>query len=50
MDVYTFVMNPEELIKFAYVARRERGLENYYQRIINKSHLNQIREYVKGGR
>lgn len=49
IDMYSFVINPKELIKFAYVARRERGQEKFYQRIINKDRLDKIKEYIKSG-
>lgn len=49
INMYSFVINPKELIKFAYVARRERGQEKFYQRIINKDRLDKIKEYIKSG-
>ena len=49
IDMYSFVINPKELIEFAYVARRERGMERFYQRIINKDRLDKIKEYIKKG-
>jgi DNA sulfur modification protein DndB len=47
--MYSFLIDPRELIKFSYVARRERGSERYYQRIIKKERLGKIREYLNGG-
>lgn len=47
--MYNFLIDPKELIKLAYVARRERGEEKYYQRIIKKDRLNKIKEYIDSG-
>ncbi len=47
--MYSFLIDPRELIKFSYVARRERGSEKYYQRIIKKDRLGKIREYLNQG-
>lgn len=49
-DVYTFYMKPDELLKISYVARREIGNEQYYQRMVNESRLKNISDFInKGG-
>ena len=47
--MYTFLIEPKELLKVTYVARREVGGKNFYQRIIKKERLNRIREYINRG-
>jgi|GEM_PF-1041088 len=47
--VYTFLMNPRALLEVSFVARRERGSEQYYQRIINEERLGKIAAYIKQG-
>lgn len=42
--VYQFFIDPKKLLQVSYVARRERGIEQYYQRLIKK---NRIRDIVK---
>ncbi len=49
VNMYNFVMNPKDLLKFAYVARREIAKERYYQRIINKKSLENITKYINDG-
>ena len=49
VNVYNFVMNPKDLLEVAFVARREIGIERYYQRIIQKERLSRIAKYVEGG-
>ena len=44
--MYTFMVNPHELLEVAYVARRETRNERFYQRIVNKEKLKKIAEYV----
>lgn len=47
VNVYNFVINPKDLLEVAYVARREKGKERYYQRIINKNRLTKIAKYIE---
>lgn len=47
--LFSFFARPSELLKFAYVARREVGHEQYYQRMVKKSRLKSISEYVASG-
>lgn len=52
-NVYTFVMNPKDLLEVSYVARRTggQGKERFYQRIIDKDRLLNIARYIeKGGK
>jgi len=49
MNMYNFVMNPKDLLEVAYVARREKGSERYYQRMIDKERLNKITKYIESG-
>lgn len=47
---YLFWCIPQELLKVAYVARRESGREKYYQRMLSAPRLKKIAEFVnKGG-
>lgn len=48
-NIYTFIMNPKELLEVAYVARRERKDERYYQRTIDKKRLSKISSYIEKG-
>ncbi|RKY38257.1 MAG: hypothetical protein DRP72_02140 [Candidatus Omnitrophota bacterium] len=48
-EVYFFFSYPEELLKISYVARRERGEENYYQRLVTKDRLLKIKEFIEKG-
>lgn len=48
--VYLFWCEPHELFKIAYVARRESGLEHYYQRLLKKQRLTDIRKYIDKGK
>ncbi|MDQ5825663.1 MAG: DGQHR domain-containing protein [Chloroflexota bacterium] len=46
---YTFSINPEYLLKISYVSHRTKGKAsdvNTYQRMLTKSRLNQIRQYI----
>jgi DGQHR domain-containing protein len=46
---YTFSITPEYLLKIAYVSHRTKGKASdvhTYQRMLNKSRLNRIREYI----
>lgn len=49
-NAYSFSVNPKELTKYCYVARREHGESDYYQRIIDSSRLSKVAAYIdKGG-
>ncbi|MFH1376959.1 MAG: DGQHR domain-containing protein, partial [Candidatus Woesearchaeota archaeon] len=48
-NVYTFVMNPKDLLELAFVARREVKGERYYQRIVDKKRLLRIAKYIERG-
>ncbi|MEM3227940.1 MAG: DGQHR domain-containing protein [Candidatus Micrarchaeaceae archaeon] len=45
---YLFYAKPRELLKFAYVARRNSRKEYFYQRLLNKSRLSEIRRFLNG--
>lgn len=49
---YSFSLTPEKLLKIAYVSHRAKGKEtdvDTYQRLIKKSRIDDIREYVEEG-
>ena len=46
-QVFVFLTNPKEMLKWVYVARREIGREKYYQRLVNSSRLTSIASYIK---
>ena len=51
---YTFVLHPEDLLKIAYVHRRQRNssfldVSNSYQRIIKKSRIRSIEKFIESG-
>jgi DGQHR domain-containing protein len=48
-EVFAFFALPKDLLKFSYVARREVGKEQYYQRIVREDKVAKIREYLKNG-
>jgi DGQHR domain-containing protein len=48
--IYSFIVEPQKLLRVAYVARRNIGKENYYQRIIKRDRINKIGDFLsKGG-
>jgi len=47
--IYNFFIYPKDLLKVAYVARREIGREEYYQRILRKQRLTKILKFLKEG-
>lgn len=47
--VYTFFMDPKELLRISYVARRESGNERYYQRLIVPGRLKKIARFLDNG-
>jgi len=46
---YLFWCDPHELLKIAYVARRESGRTLYYQRLLAKKRLGDVRKYINRG-
>ncbi len=49
VNAYLFYADPKELLKFAYVARRWRGDEEFYQRGIEASRLDSIKDFIEAG-
>ena len=52
---YCFTLNPEHLLKISYVHERSKEdsfleLSDSYQRMINKSRIRKVEEYIRGGR
>ena len=47
--VYNFYANPKELLKFAYVARRRFGKEDFYQRMLDTSRIRKIQKFLDNG-
>jgi DGQHR domain-containing protein len=47
--VYNFFMEPKELLRISYVARRESGNERYYQRLIIPGRLKKIGKFLDNG-
>jgi len=48
--VYLFFIEPQKLLQASYVARREIGNEKYYQRILQKVRISNIKEFLKKGK
>src|SRR5437773_8261767 len=48
--LYSFWANPEVLLRIAFVARREVGREDYYQRLLKKDRLVSISGYISDER
>jgi DGQHR domain-containing protein len=46
---YLFWCDPQELLKVAYVARRESGREKYYQRMLAPQRLAKIKDFIQKG-
>lgn len=46
---YLFWCEPHELLKVAYVARRESGQHNYYQRMLSPTRLTKIKDFIQKG-
>lgn len=46
---YLFWCDPSDLLKVAYVARRESGQHKYYQRMLSAQRMARIREFVQKG-
>jgi len=49
--IYSFWINPKQLLKYSYVARRERKEEHYYQRFIDRRRIRKMaKEYIDKGK
>jgi len=49
INMFNFFISPHDLIKISYVARRETGRKDFYQRMIDPSRLNKINYFLKKG-
>lgn len=49
VEMYSFFISPDDLIKISYVARRESGKKNFYQRMVDPSRLSDIYKFIKKG-
>ncbi len=47
---YSFFVDPQLLLQAAYVARREFGNEKYYQRILQKKRIANVRAFIRKGK
>jgi DGQHR domain-containing protein len=47
--LYLFFIEPQKLIQSSYVARREVGIEKYYQRLLNKDRITKIKKFIQAG-
>lgn len=47
--LFNFTVDPRKLLRFCYVARREVGKEDYYQRILKKRRLHEIAQFINTG-
>jgi DGQHR domain-containing protein len=47
--VYNFFADPKKLLPFAYVARRRSQKEDFYQRMLDKSRIKKIQEFLDSG-
>ncbi|MFB6187625.1 MAG: DGQHR domain-containing protein, partial [Halobacteriaceae archaeon] len=45
-DIFTFFVNPKELLKYSYVARRQRTEEKYYQRFLSGKKIRDIGRFL----
>jgi DNA sulfur modification protein DndB len=48
--LFLFFVGAKDLLKIAYVARRELGLESFYQRMIKRDRLRAIARYIEKGK
>ncbi len=48
-NVYSFYVRPKQLLKFSYVARRRSSKEDFYQRMLEKSRIKKIQNYLDSG-
>lgn len=46
---YSFFAQPRDLLKFAYVARRRVGKEDFYQRMLDTSRIKNIKTFLNSG-
>lgn len=46
---YSFYVEPKKLLKFAYVARRRKQKEDFYQRMLDKTRINKIKSFLDNG-
>jgi len=49
IKIYSFLINPCDLLEVSYVARRETKNERFYQRIVKKDRIKKIAKYVNEG-
>jgi len=49
-EMFSFFINPLDLIKISSVAHRESGMEKYYQRMVKKQRLNEIKKFLHKGK
>jgi DNA sulfur modification protein DndB len=49
IKMYTFMIDPRDLLEVSYVARRETKNERFYQRIVRKERLVKIAKYINEG-
>jgi len=49
INMYTFLINPRDLLEVSYVARREIGRERYYQRTLKDVRIHSIAKYLMEG-
>lgn len=49
IKMYTFMIDPRDLLEVSYVARRETKNERFYQRLIRKERLAKIAKYINEG-
>jgi len=47
--VYNFYATPKDLLKYSYVARRRHHKEDFYQRMLEKSRIKRIQEFIDCG-
>ncbi len=48
-EIYSFYSKPKDLLPFSYVARRRSTKENFYQRMLDKSRINNIKTFLDNG-
>lgn len=47
--LFYFFTDPKKLLPYAFVARRERGDKEFYQRVIKSDRLSKIKNFIDGG-
>ncbi|MBI3159578.1 MAG: DGQHR domain-containing protein [Chloroflexi bacterium] len=50
LQLFSFIIDARELLRIAYVARRESGGETFYQRMVKTSRLKKIATYLNKGK